>query len=136
MRYDLGNALERTAFKQRVNKLYEKGAIVQLAEVKAKRSLPQNAILHLWIAVIANTIGEYDREQVKSDIKSILLGKQTTYNCFTGEEEQREYRTSQMTKEQMQDFLTRLQHWALNELGVTLPSPEDRGFAEMQERYP
>lgn len=135
MHYDLQNALDRESFKARVNKLYQQGAKVELREVKQKRTLPQNAIFHLWIGVIADAIGEYDRESVKRDVKQLFLGTSEAYNRFTGELIQVEAKTSKLTTEQMGDLLSRVQHWAREELGIYLPSPDDEGFAEMQERY-
>lgn len=135
MHYDLQNALDRESFKARVNKLYQQGAKVELREVKQKRTLPQNAIFHLWIGVIADAIGEYDRESVKRDVKQLFLGTREEYNRFTGELIQVEAKTSKLTTEQMGDLLSRVQHWAIEELGVYLPSPDEAGFAEMQERY-
>lgn len=135
MRYDLSDKLHRELFKKRTNKLYNTRAIVELREVKARRTLSQNAIFHLWVAVIADAIGEVDREQTKRDVKALLLGYRTTFNRFSGEEQQTEHRTRDLTKEQMSDFLTRLKAWADTDMGIYLPSPEDVGFAEMQERY-
>lgn len=135
MHYDLSKTLDKESFKARVNKLYEQGKVVELREVKQKRSLSQNAILHLWIAVIAEAIGEIDREAVKRDVKLTLLGTEEVVNRFTGEIIQQEYRTSKMTTEQMSDLLTRMKHWALEDLGVYLPSPEDVGYGEMIEKY-
>lgn len=135
MHYDLSNSLDRECFKARVNKLYERGAKVELKEIRQKRTLSQNAIFHLWIGVIADAIGEYDRESVKRDVKQLFLGTSEAYNRFTGELIQVEAKTSKLSTEQMSDLLSRVQHWAREELGVYLPSPDDEGFAEMQERY-
>lgn len=135
MRYDLGRETDREAFKRRVNKLYEQGATAELREVKAKRSLSQNAIFHMWIAIIADSIGEADREALKRDIKLHLLGKRHTFNRLTGEEQAVDYHTSDLTKEEMSDFLSRLKAWADAEMGIYLPEAEDKAFAEMQERY-
>lgn len=135
MHYDLQNALDRECFKARVKKLYEQGAKVELKEIRQKRTLSQNAIFHLWIALIADHIGEYDRESLKRDIKQLFLGSSEAYNRFTGETIQVEAKTSKLTTEQMSDLLSRVQHWAREELGIYLPSPEEAGFAEMQERY-
>lgn len=135
MQYNLSQEHERKAFELRCKTLQAQGAKVSLLQIKAKRSLSQNAIFHLWVAVIADALGEVNREQVKSDIKSFLLGRRITYNLFTGEEESAEYRTRSLSQEQMSDFLTRLKAWSEADLGIILPSPEDEAFAFMQERY-
>lgn len=135
MRYDLSDELDRLQCKERLRHLLERAAIISLEEVKAKRSLNQNAIFHLWVGVVTAHIGSYDKEQCKEDIKDLLLGQEEYCNQLTGEIRHRPYRTSRMSKEQMADFLTRVQHWAREELGIYLPSEGERGFAEMQERY-
>jgi hypothetical protein len=53
MTYDLNNILDKERFKRRVNQLYKAGEVVELTAKKPKRSLPQNAYLHLilgWFA--------------------------------------------------------------------------------------
>lgn len=135
MRYDLSNDLDRQQAREQLRYLLERSAIISLEEVKAKRSLSQNAIFHLWVGVIADAIGEYDRESVKRDVKQLFLGTSEEYNRFTGEAVQVEAKTSKLTTEQMSDLLARMKHWAREELGIYLPSEGERGFAQMRQRY-
>lgn len=136
MIYDLRIAEDQEAFKQDANDLYKRMAKVELRESRQKRSLSQNAIFHLWVAVIAEHFGELDLALMKDELKRIHLGERVYYSAITGEERTTINRTRDLSQDEMTDFLTRLKTWAESEYGILLPSPEDReAFNAMQQRY-
>ena len=136
MIYDLRIAEDQEAFKQDANDLYKRMAKVELRESRQKRSLSQNAIFHLWVAVIAEHFGELDLALMKDELKRIHLGERVYYSAITGEERTTINRTRDLSQDEMTDFLTRLKTWAESEYGILLPSPEDReAFSDMQQRY-
>ena len=57
MRYNLSTS-DKLKFDLRVNLLKQKGAVVELAEVKEQRNLRQNAAIHLYCEMIAETLNE------------------------------------------------------------------------------
>lgn len=136
MIYDLRIAEDQEAFKQHANDLYKRMAKVELRESRQKRSLSQNAIFHLWVAVIAEHFGELDLALMKDELKRLHLGERVYYSAITGEERTTINRTRDLSQDEMTDFLTRLKTWAESEYGILLPSPEDReAFNAMQQRY-
>lgn len=136
MIYDLRIAEDQEAFKQDANDLYKRMAKVELRESRQKRSLSQNAIFHLWVAVIAEHFGELDLALMKDELKRLHLGERVYYSAITGEERTTINRTRDLSQDEMTDFLTRLKTWAESEYGILLPSPEDReAFNAMQQRY-
>lgn len=136
MHYNLAITKDREAFKLYANDLYKRSAKVELRESRQKRSLSQNAIFHLWVAVLAEAFGELDLELMKHEIKRLLLGERIYYSAITGEERTAPQRTRDLSQEQMTDFLTRLKYWAEIEHSIYLPTPEDReAFSAMQQRY-
>ena len=54
---------------------------------------------------------------------------------FNGREETVVGGTSSLTREQMSEFLDRVQAEAASELGIRLPSPDDEAWAAFEEYY-
>ena len=68
MKYDLSKYEDVQKSTLRFTKLKESKAIIELTEVKAKRTLPQNAYLHVCISIFAVEIG-YTLEEAKTHLK-------------------------------------------------------------------
>lgn len=105
----------------------------ELTKPKKKRTLPQNALFHVWCQVIADYVGYTSVEKCKRDIKRKILGMKTTFNRLTGEEEKDDYHTSEMTVEEMSSFMDIVKAWADTELGCYLPYYGDPGYEEMTQ---
>ena len=93
-----------------IDEYAKEGKRVELREVKPHRSLRQNAIFHLWVRVIVDSVGYSSFEECKTDVKRYLLGQQERVNRL-------------------------MKTWALQDLGVTLPSPNENGYRECCEHY-
>lgn len=131
--YDLGNELDKERFKRRCNSLYQQGKIVELVERKKKRSLNQNALLHVWFAIIADEIG-CTPEEAKRDLKRLYGGMIEYESPITGRKEYRDWNTSGLSMEQMSTFLNWLASWSL-EFGIYLPEEGSVGYEEAINRY-
>ena len=55
---DLSNPLDRKKFSTYRNKRFEQGKKVEIKEIKPKRTLSQNAYLHVCITIFAINYGE------------------------------------------------------------------------------
>ena len=55
--YDLNTDIDRERYRRRVEALFTKRAVVELSEHKPRRSLPQNAYLHLLLGEFAMQTG-------------------------------------------------------------------------------
>jgi len=135
MTYDLSNLfdIERTKFY--LNKLIEKGARIELKEVRKKRTIDQNSLLHMWIEVFREHIGELSFDACKRDVKRTLLGVKEVTNRFTGEIMFEDYKTSQMDTKELGEFMDRFKVWANVEFGCYLPYFGDVGYEELIEMY-
>lgn len=108
---------------------------VEIREAKPHRSLSQNAIFHLWVSVVAESLGYESTEECKTDIKRHILGQHERVNRLTGEIELADYKTSEMNKEEMSNLLERMKAWAWHELEIKLPSPDEDGYRECRRAY-
>jgi hypothetical protein len=134
MRFNLSNKFEIEKYNAYSEKLKKKGCIVDLTEKQKKRTLDQNALFHVWVAVFADFIGEASRTDCKRDIKRHLLGMREVTNCITGEVEKDDYETSKMTVGELSGFMDKFKAWAGVE-GCYLPYWKDAGYEEMMEQY-
>lgn len=140
MVYDLTKPLDRKRFKERANHLYAKGKRVELKEI-TKRSLNQNAYLHVLLGILAIDQGvkiDYVKKNYYKRLVNPDLFVLTVKDRFLGDVE--DLRSSKvLTKEEMSLSITRLRNWASEELGCYLPSADEESLlreAELEiERY-
>lgn len=135
MTYDLNSELDRQRFRTRCEHLLEHRSKVDLTKHSPKRTLSQNALLHVWIACIAQELGYTSREDCKRDVKRQILGMRPYENKITGKTYYTDYSTSEMTVEGLADFMNAIKVWALSELGIYLPYDHEEGYTEMVTRY-
>lgn len=126
--FDIQNA--RTRF----NWLIEKGKTFELIEKRPKRSVSQNAYLHLILSWYALEYGEtlkYIKQEVfKKQINKDLF--ETEYiNEKTGEIRTDWKSTSNLDSKQMTVAIDRFRDYASKEAGIYLPEPKD--MAMLQE---
>ncbi len=88
------------------------------------RSLPQNALLHKWIGIIADDIGD-DADSVKYDLKRMFSPPVERTSKITGEITMEPKPTSAMTTLEMTEFMDKVLAFAASQLGIILPVPED-----------
>lgn len=135
MKYNLSDPLDQKRFKTRCNALYKKGVVVELTAKKERRTIPQNAYLHLilgWFAVeTGNTLDfvkqEYFKRYINSDlfvieINDVYMGKVTTLRSS------RDLDTAEMTT-----AIERFRNWSSSEAGIYLPSPDEQAFLQAIE---
>lgn len=124
----------------------KKGFPCSVTIAGAGRSLPQNALFHMWCEEIARffvrmgkttfaTGAPMDAANVKRNLKLTFLGEETIrdINLKTGAVTERlELRhTSQLDKGEMHSFMTCIDNWA-QEHGIYLPHPEDSEYQRMK----
>lgn len=135
MIYDLSNILDQDRFKRRCNALYKEGKVVELSEKKRRRTIPQNAYLHLILGWFAMETGnrlefvkqEYFKRHINPDlfvieIEDKHLGKVQVLRSS------RDLDTSEMTT-----AIERFRNWASSEAGIHLPSPDEQAFLQAIE---
>ena len=104
---------------------------ITVKKVQEKRSIAQNDLLWMWLTCIENETGTPKDEVYMYYCKKFLMRTVTM-----GQRAERIYMTtSKLNTEQMSDFLNKLQADAQTELGITLPTPQDRFWEAFYQEY-
>lgn len=127
MWYNLSTPFDRERFEERVQKLEDKGAMVELTE-KTPRSLPQNAYLHTILAWFGLQIGctlqdvkdNYFKNLVNADIFVRIR-----YDKYLDRDCQYFRSTADCTTEELSTAIARFRDWASREANVYIPSSEE-----------
>lgn len=135
MLFNLANKDDRIRAEAQFKKLAAGGKRIVLAEKRPVRTLSQNALLHLWIKVIAGHLGYTSLEDCKTDIKRTLLGCRMRFDIISCEVVKDEYRTSEMSPAELSGFMDTLKAWALQEFNISLPYFGEPGYEDMVTSY-
>lgn len=96
-----------------------------------KRSIAQNDLMWMWMQCIEKETGTPKDEVYMYYCKKFLMR-----TVSIGERMERIYMTSsKLNSEQMTAFLNQIQADAASELGITLPTPQDRYFEQFYQDY-
>lgn len=135
MTYDLSNPYHLGQFQARANKLISKGAKVTLTEM-ATFSRNQNRYLHAIIGVVAMETGT-DLEYAKRHYFKALCNREIFLTIrednILGHATEDYKSITEVTQEEISRAIDRFKFWALNELGIPLPSPQDEEMLKMIE---
>lgn len=135
MRFNLSNPLEASKAKVYLASLIKDCAKSVEITNKRKRTLSQNALFHVWIRCFADFIGETDIDYCRVSVVRAILGQKVKSNKFTNRTEYYDYRTSEMSTEQMTLLLDKFHAWAQTEYNLHLPLPEENGYDDMYNAY-
>lgn len=123
MIYDLSNPLDVQNAKTRLELLVKRGCIIELTEKKQKRTLNQNAYLHLLLGYFASQTGN-TLEWVKQQYYKKLCNP----DLFIGEREDlflgrvKYVRSSaDLRTDEMNLSIERFRNWSASEAGIYLP---------------
>jgi len=137
MIYDTTNPLQRSQLIDKVKYYIGKGKEVELKVKHPKRTLSQNAYLHLILAWYAIEYGE-TADFVKQDIFKKQINRQifeTEYvNEKTGECRQDWRSTASLSTAEMTLAIERFRNYASIYAGIYLPQPEDELMIKELER--
>lgn len=120
-----------------IDRLNELSALKQYSvfvyDQKQKRSLNQNALMHMWFDIISQEIGqsmEMTKEQFKFKFCPVEIA-----DPETGERTVIGKPTHLMTKDEMTAFLDETRKFAMDFFNVRLPIPEDLSFEQLIEAH-
>lgn len=104
---------------------------ITVKKVSEKRSIAQNDLMWMWLACI-----ERETCTPKDEIYMYYCKKFLMRTVTMGQKMERIYMTtSKLNTEQMTTFLNQLQADAQTELGITLPTPQDRFWEAFYQEY-
>lgn len=104
---------------------------ITINRASEKRSIPQNDLMWMWLACIERETGT-----PKDDIYMYYCKKFLMKTIQVGNKLERIYNTSsKLNTEQMTDFLNKIRSDAAQELGITLPQPQDRFFEQFYAQF-
>lgn len=104
---------------------------ITVKKVQEKRSIAQNDLMWMWMQCIENATGTPKDEVYMYYCKKFLMR-----TVSIGQKMERIYMTSsKLNSEQMTTFLNQIQADAASELGITLPTPQDRFFEAFYAEY-
>ena len=104
---------------------------ITIKRASEKRSISQNDLMWMWMQCISSETGT-----PKDDIYMYYCKKFLMKTIQVGERLERIYNTSsKLNTEQMTEFLNKIQADAAQELGITLPQPEDRFFEQFYNQF-
>lgn len=132
MLYDLTNDLDRERFMTKARHLLDKGRVVELAEKRQGRTLSQNAYHAVCISFVAQELGE-TYEYVNEMYYKRACNQELFLRLKVDKALGPVYylRSSRdLSKEEMTLSIDRFRNWAAHELGIFIPSAEDRELAE------
>lgn len=97
---------------------------IEIKPFKRKRSLNQNALFHKWVNILAEHTGYSDFE-IKEYLKIKFL--QPTFMQVRDRSIVSRH-TSKLNTQEMSEFMSKVQAFAIVDLDVQLPTPQDLGW--------
>lgn len=135
--YDLNTEIDRERYRRRAEALFAKRALVELAEHKPRRSLSQNAYLHLLLGEFAMQTGnrmEYvKRVYFKRECNAELFVR-SQVDPLTRKEVAVLRSSRDLSTGEMTTAIERFRNWAAEVAGLDLPDAEDRAWLDFIAR--
>ena len=98
---------------------------IEIKQHRKKRTNPQNALYWKWIGIIAMETGN-DPDLIHEYCKVKFLPPLTV--IVNGESVDVAGSTTKLKTTEMKDYMNWVEHWALSELDIILPHPEDEVY--------
>ena len=135
MIYNTSNPLDKANFLLRAKKLAESGKVIELAEKKPRRSLPQNKYLHVILAYFGTQTGN-TTEWVKQQYYKKLVNP----DLFVREKEDKYLgrikvlrSSADLDTAEMSLSIERFRNWAAQEAGIYIPSADEAILIQQME---
>lgn len=135
MWYDGNNELQAIQARMRLEKLIKDGKVFELTEKKPKRSLPQNAYLHVLLGYFAaqtgNTLEWVKREYYKKLVNptTFIRTKEDRYMGVV-----KYLRSSaDLDTAEMTATIDRFRNWSAGEAGIYLPAPDEERLLQLAQ---
>lgn len=104
---------------------------IVIREYKPNRKIQQNALYWKWLTVIASETGN-DKDVMHEYFAVKFLGCEMV-ECF-GETREKRKSTADLKVKEFAEYLNQIEAFAVQELGIVLPHPDDLYHQSMMER--
>ena len=101
---------------------------VEIKPYKKNRTLAQNKLMWLWLTCIGDDIGYTPEEMYDIMVDKLLPDEYIEYG---GKQIKKNKSTSRLNTKEFTVFLEHMDRWAVSEMGIVLPSPEDLYYEAM-----
>lgn len=127
--YLLTDPLDVEKYKKACYRHLKLGHLVELKERLVRRTNAQNSYIHLCIAYFASQYGcteRYAKEEFykRAANPDLYIVRKMTHGGWI--EDTRH--SSELSKEDMMESITRFLNWSASEAGIRLPEPDDLQF--------
>ena len=129
----LANSVEfKRMFNARFTRLANGTYEVTISRVRKKRTTDQNSLYWMWLKCVVDETGN-DINDLHEYCKRKFLAPRVIE--IAGERIEIAPSTTKLDTADMTTYLNSVQSWASSELGITLPSPEDRFYEDFETTY-
>lgn len=132
MKYNLKNSFKRELAISRFKKLLDSNATIMLKELKGKRSISANALYWLWLTCIEKETGN-EKEELHEYFKLKYLGTESVE--LFGETIIKTRTTSTKDTTEFSMYMNKIKDFTLVNLGIELPDPDHKHFADFYNEY-
>jgi hypothetical protein len=122
----------------KVSALFKEGKFADVKEGKERRSIPQNDLYWFWLTFLENESETgYTKDEFHEFFKYEYLGEYYETLLINGNTwgYYKFPSTTDLNTKQFSEYMDKVERFANTELKVSLPHPEDLGFAELFEKY-
>lgn len=137
MIFDATETFDIDRAKERLDWIISKGKRFEIIVKNPRRSISQNAYLHLCLTWFANEYGEtpeYIKQVMFKQIVNSDIFKTEHINQKTGEIRDAWKSTSELDTAQSTQAIDRFRNYAAKEAGIYLPEPSDLNAINAMER--
>lgn len=99
---------------------------------KSKRTKDQNRLYWMWLSCISEESGN-SRDDLHEFFKQKFLN--TYARVIYGEEVKCVQSTTELQTDEFTKYLENIQLWVAEELGITLPNPDDLIYSIFEDKY-
>jgi hypothetical protein len=131
---DLSEAISKISMVDRKDKPWK----LTFEKVKEKRSLRQNALYWMWIACICDESGynksnKIEKQLVHDRLRELLLPNKNKE--ILGMVKKELTSTTELSKEQMTNYMNGIKIHMITEYAIDLPLPEDKYYNQFIDKY-
>lgn len=108
--------------------------LVIVQRIQQKTRIPQKGLFYVWAKFMADHVGE-SPSQMAHDLKHALLPIVETINKFTGEITYERQSTEDLTPEEWNRLLLRVEALAAEHFGISLPRKESEYTRAAYQHY-